>query len=159
MKIKTPRWLLILEAVLLLGSLVVLAYKAATRVLPFPVDKIEQRRAVQRPDPQKQLLQYYTQYPERYLRIADEKWQYDPASQAAFHSFSLRNIATLAYTNIEVNFDYEGRDGKVLLKRTAKIPGVLETGRTLEVKRLKIANVPRTVSNVVASVAKAVVVR
>ncbi len=159
MKIKSPRWLLILEAVLLLGALVVLAYKAATRVLPLPVDKLEQRRPYKKPDYQTQLLQNYTQYPDRYLRIVDEKWTYDPATQAAFHSFSVRNLATLGYTDIEVNFEYEGPDGKSLLKRAAKISGVVAAQKTLEVKRLKIPGVPRTVSNVVTSVTKAALIR
>ncbi len=159
MHINAPRWLLILEGMLLLVSLAVLAYKAATRVLPLPVDKIEQQRSYKKPDYQTQILKNYTQYPDRYLRIIDERWTYDPGTQAAYHSFSLRNIATLGYTDIEVSFTYEGPDGKELLKRTAKIPGVLAASKTTEVKRLKISGVPRSVSNVVTSVSKAAIVR
>lgn len=159
MMIKTPRWLLLLEAVLLLGALIILAYKAATRVLPLPVENVEQARWQGRPDYQAQLLQYYTQYPDRYLRIANEKWSLDSVSGVAFHSFTIHNIATLAYSAIEVTITYEGSNGKVLLTRTAKIPGVLAPSKILEVKRVKITGVPQTTANAVITIAKAVIVR
>jgi hypothetical protein len=157
--IKTPRWLLLLETVLSLGALIILAYKAATRVLPLPVEKVEQARRQGRPDPQAQLLQYYTQFPDRYLRIADEKWGFNPASRVASHSFTIHNIATLAYAAIEITITYEGSDGKILLTRTAKIPGVIAAFKTLEAKQIKVQGVPPNAANAVITIAKAVVVR
>ena len=159
MMIKTPRWLLLLEAVLLLGSLIILAYKAATRVLPLRVEKVEQARRPVRPDPQSQLLHYYLEYPDRYLRISDEKWYFDPASRVASHSFTINNIATLAYSGIEVAITYEGSNGKTLLTRTAKIPGVIAAFKTLEVKKIKIQGVPKDTANAVITIAKGVIVR
>jgi hypothetical protein len=159
MMVKTPRWLLLLEAVLLLGALIILAYKAATRVLPLPVEKVEQGRRQGRPDPQAQLLHQYLEYPDRYLRIADEKWEFDPASRVAFHSFTIHNIATLSYAAIEVTITYEGPDGRVLLTRTAKIPGVIAAFKGLEVKRIKITGIPKTTANAAIKIAKAVIVR
>ena len=145
---------------LLLGALLVLAYKAATRVLPLPHNEIEQaRRAQKRPDPQAQLLEYYRQYPDRYLRVVDESWAYDPISRNAFHSFTLRNIANIAYTSIEVSFSYESAGGKNVLTRTVKIPGSLAAMGSMNIKKIKVAAVPATVKNVVTTVAKAVVVQ
>jgi hypothetical protein len=159
MMVKTPRWLLLLEAVLLLGALIILAYKAATRVLPLPTEKVEQGRRQGRPDPQTQLLQYYFKYPDRYLRIANEHWQFNPVSRMAYHSFTIRNIATLAYTDIEVTLTYEGSDGKILLASTRKIPGVIAAFKTLEVKQIKVPGVPKAAANAVITIAKAVIVR
>ncbi len=159
MMVKTPRWLLLLEAVLLLGALIILAYKAATRVLPLPVENVEQARRQGRPDPQAQLLHYYLQYPDRYLRIANEKWAFNPVTRVASHSFTIHNIATLAYSDIEVTITYEGSNGKTLLTRTAKIPGVIEAFKTLEVKQIKITGIPRTTANAMITIAKAVIVR
>jgi hypothetical protein len=158
MRLKAPRWLLILEAVLLSAALMFLAYKAATRVLPLPLEAVEQARRINKPDPQAQLLEYYRQYPDRYLRISDEKWAYNPATQTAIHSFTLRNIALAAYAAIEVNLSYESASGKVLLSRTIKIEGPIAASATMEIKNKKVAGVPATAKNVVTTVAKAAVV-
>ena len=136
-----------------------MAYKAATRVLPLPVENVEQARRQGRPAYQTQLLQYYTQYPDRYLRIANEKWDFNAVSRITSHSFTIHNIATLAYSGIEVTITFEGPDGKTLLIRTAKIPGVIESFKTLEVKQIKITGVPKTAANAVVTIAKAVIVR
>jgi hypothetical protein len=157
MRLKTPRWLLLLEALLLLGALLALAYKAATRVLPFPVERAEQLRQSKKPDPQAQLLEYYRKYPDRYIRIVDESWMYDPVSRTATHSFTLRNLARIAYTEIEVRFDYESSGGGKPITRTVKIQGSLAASGTKVVKGLKVKDVPPGIKSVLTTVAKAVI--
>ncbi len=155
MRLKSPRWLLILEAVLLLGSLLVLAYKAATRVLPLPLDRIGQKRGYPKPPPRPTILDYYRQYPDRYIRVENESWQIDTGSQVATHSFSLRNLATVAYKEIEVRFTYESPNGKTLLTRDIKIAGQLQAQGTMSVKKIKVTGVPATAKVSVLVVAKA----
>jgi len=159
MQLKAPRWLLVLEAVLFSGALLVLAYKAAMWIPPLPVDGVAQTRSMKKPDRQAQLMGYYREYPDRYLRITDETWLYDPVSRTALHSFSIRNIAMAAYTSIEVTFSYQTSTGKVLLIRTVKIPGQLAASATLAVKKLKVTGVPAATKTVVTTVAKALVVQ
>jgi len=159
MRLKAPRWLLVLEAILLAGALLVLAYKAAMRIPPLPLESVAQSRQMKKPDPQAQLMEYYRQYPDRYLRIANETWAYDPVSRIAFHSFTIRNIATVAYDAIEVNFSYQASTGKVLLTRTVKIAGPLAAFTTMDIKRMKVTGVPVTTKTVVTTVAKALVVQ
>lgn len=159
MRFMAPRWLLCLEAVLLLGALMVLAYKAVTRVLPLPLDRIEQKRGFQKPAPQPTILDYYRQYPDRYIRVDDESWQYDPGSQTASHSFTLRNLATIPYKEIQVRFTYESSAGKTLLTRDVKVPGVLQAQGTLSIKKIKVTGVPAATKSAVTAVAKAVSVQ
>ena len=160
MRVKSPRWLLLLEGLLLAVALLVLAYKAAMWVQPLPAKAVEQARTSQkRPDAATQLLEYYRQYPDRYIRVSDEVWSYDPGIRVAVHSFTLRNIATLPYAAIEVRFSYESANGKELLARTVKIAGLLAPFTTMSVKKIKITGVPDTSKSVTITVAKAVVVR
>jgi hypothetical protein len=159
MRIKTPRWLLILEAVLFLGSIVILAYKAATRVLPLRVDRFVQKRGIQKPASGPTILDYYRQYPDRYIRVDDETWSYDWKTQVAVHSFALRNLATVAYREIEVRFTYQSASGKTVLTRDAKVPGVVPAQGTLSIKNFKVAGVPLATRGAVATVAKALMVQ
>ncbi len=159
MRLKSPRWLLILEAILLLGSLLVLAYKAATRILPLPLDRIEQKRGYQKPAPGPTILDYYRRYPDRYIRVENESWQFDPRTLVATHSFSLRNLATVAYKEIEVRFTYESPSGKILLTRDIKIPRQLQAQGTMSLKMIKVTGVPATTKSAVLVVAKALMVQ
>ena len=158
MRIKSPRWLLLLEAVLLLGAILVLAYKAATRVLPLPLDKVEQARQYKRPDPQTQLLEYYRQYPDRYIRAVDESWVYNNKTRVAIHSFTLRNLATVAYTGLEVSFSYESAGGKTLT-RTVKIPGFILASASRSLKNIAVKEVPAGIKSVTTIVSKAQIAR
>jgi len=159
MRLKAPRWLLFLEALMLSGALLALAYKAATRVLPLPVERVEQVRQSKRPDPQAQLMEYYRKYPDRYIRVVDESWVYDRASRTATHYFTLRNLAMIAYTAIEVRFDYESSAGSKLETRTVKIQGSLAASGTRVFKGIKVKDVPAGIKSVVTTVAKAVIVQ
>jgi hypothetical protein len=159
MRLQAPRWLLILEAILLSGAVLFLAYKAAMRIQPLPAESIAQTRSMKKPDPQAQLLEYYRQYPDRYLRISNETWAYDRVSRTAFHSFTIRNLAMVAYGAIEVNFSYQSSSGKELLLRTVKIAGPLAASSAMDIKRMKVTGVPVTTQSVVTTVAKASVVR
>ena len=159
MRLKAPRWLLVIEAVLFSGALLVLAYKAAMRIPCLPLESVAQTRRMKKPDPQAQLMEYYRQYPDRYLRIANETWVYDPVSRIAFHSFTIHNIATVAYDAIEVKFSYQTSTGKVLLTRTVKIAGPLAASATVDIKRMKVTGVPVTTKSVVTTMAKALVVQ
>ncbi|MBZ5497363.1 MAG: hypothetical protein LAP85_13250 [Acidobacteriia bacterium] len=159
MRIKAPRWLLILEALLLSGALLVLAYKAATRVLPLPLYGIEQKRGFQKPAARPTILDYYRQYPDRYIRVDNESWQCDKDSRIALHSFTLRNLATVAYKEIEVRFTYESASGKTLLTRDVKIPSMLQAQGTLSLKKIKVTGVPADTKTAVTSVSKAVIVQ
>lgn len=157
MRLKTPRWLLFLEALLFSGALLVLAYKAATRVLPLPVERVEQVRPFKKPDPQAQLLDYYRQYPDRYIRVVDESWVYNPASRTAIHSFTLRNLARVAYAAIEIRFNYESSSGSTAQTRTVKIPGSLAASGTRVVKEVKVKDLPAGIKSVVTTVTKALI--
>ncbi len=153
MTIKTPRWLMILEAALLLGALLVLAYKALMFVQPL--SGLEQTPHSRKIDPQTQILQYYRQYPDRYIRIAREAWQYEETTHTALHSFLLRNSATVPYQDIEIRFRYESAAGKVLYTQVVKIRGTLGALGTLKCENIKVKNVPFAATNVVLSVANA----
>jgi len=158
MRLKAPRRLLLLEAVLLAGALLVLAYKAAVRIPSLPLESLAQTRSMKKPDRQAQLMAYYRDYPDRYLRITDETWLYNPVSRSALHSFTIRNIAMASYRSIEITFSYQASDGKVLLTRTVGIPGPLAASATLPIKNLKVSGVPAATKTVVTKVAKATVV-
>ncbi len=151
--VKTPRWLLTLEAALLLCAVMALAYKAAIWIQPL--SGFEQSPHARKIDPQVQILQYYRQYPERYIRIARETWQYDETSRTAIHSFTLRNSATVAYQDIEMRFSYESSAGKVLYTQVVKIPGTLAALGIRKVESIKVTKVPGAAINVVLTVTAA----
>ncbi len=153
MFVKTPRWLLILEATLLLGAILALAYKAALWIQPL--SGFEQSPHGRKIDPQTQILQYYRQYSERYIRITKETWQYEEISRTAVHSFTLRNSATVAYQEIEIRLNYESSSGKVLYTQVTKVPGTLAALGTKKVENIKVKNVPGAAINVVLTVTTA----
>jgi hypothetical protein len=154
MRIRAPRWLLILEGVLLLGALAVLSYKAAMWIRPLEgLNKTPHARKV---DPEKQVHQYYREYPDSYVRIAGESWRYSDRSRIATHTLTLKNAATVPYHDIEIKFSYESAGGKVLFTHVAKIPGILAASTSLEVSELRVTGVPEAAVKAVASVVKAV---
>lgn len=148
-----PRYFLISGGLGLLLSVILFSYY---RIPSLPADSIEQRRLSQKLSPQEQILQYYREYPERYIRVFKETWQYDLASKKSFHSFSLRNSATVSYHAIEVSLSYQA-GGKTLQTQTVKIPGVLAPGGTMEVKKIEVKGVPAASQTVLIVVTKALV--
>ena len=157
MRAKLKRLFWILDAFLLLGTFAYAAYRIATRVMPLRFD--EQAPYNRKVDPQAQILEYYRQYPERYLRISKETWQYDQRSRTAFHSFTIKNTATVPYTGIELRFSYESSAGQKLKAEIVKIDGTLTAFAARELKHLRVKNVPASAVNVVVSVEKAAAVR
>ncbi len=152
MLFKTPRWVLILEAVLLLGALTVLAYKAAMWVQPL--GGLDKTPHAQKVDPETLARNYYHQYPESYIRISREDWVYIRRSGSARHSLTLKNSAPVSYSSIALQFDYESPTGKVLKSQVVEIPGVLPPSGTLDAKGILVNDVPFAAERV-----KTVVVR
>lgn len=148
-----PRYFFISGGVGLLLSVILFSYY---RIPSLPADAVEQRRTAQRLSPQEQILNYYRDYPERYMRVFKETWQYDPRSGRSFHSFSLRNSATVSYHAIEMTLSYQA-SGKTVYIQTVKIPGVIAPGGTMEVKKLEVKRVPAASQNVLITVSKALV--
>ena len=136
--LNAPRWLLITEAVLLVGALLVVAYKAATWVRPL--GRVEQSQFLKKVDPAVRVREYYEQYPERYIRIGQESWRY--AGGTAYHSFTLTNQATVGYEEIGIELNYQGRGGKTLLSRTVTLKNTLAPLGTLQIAGLEVKNVP-----------------
>ena len=162
MRIRTPRWLLVLEIALLVGAFLYLVYKATLWVAPLPLKAVkaaDQARKSKIPDRQTQLMSYYREYPDRYIRIMEENWVYDPKSKSATHLLKLRNIALATYTEIEVSFTYESSAGKELLTKTVKVPGSLASQETKDLKEIKVTGVPAGVKTVVVAIKKATVVQ
>jgi hypothetical protein len=146
-----PRYLLISLG---FGSILSIILFSYYRVPPLPPEAVEQNRLSRKLSPQEQILQYYREYPERYIRVFKETWQYDQNSGKSFHSFSLRNSATVPYHEIEVRLTYQA-SGKTLLTKTVKVPGVLAPGGTMEVKKIEVKQVPSASQSVLIVVAKA----
>ena len=152
MRKRTFHLMLLLDAVVLLGAILFSAYTISTRIQPL--GRIEQRRKI---DPGAQILQYYRQYPERYIRISKETWKYDPNSSTASHALTLTNGATVPYHLIDLRFSYETAKGKVLYTQIVTLPGILAAGATTDVKKINVKNVPDRAETVVVTVAKALV--
>lgn len=155
MRLIMPRWLVVCEILLLLAGLIVLVYKAANRVLPFPVEAARQLRSTQKAPPRPTILDYYRKYPDRYIRLENESWVLNRDSHSAYHDFSLRNLATVPYTDIVVRITYEGAAGKTLRTYDLKIQGVLQAQATREIKKVKVNDVPEATQNAVATLLKA----
>jgi hypothetical protein len=149
-----PRYFLVSCGLGILLSVILFSYY---RVPILPPDLVEQRRLAQKPSPEAQLLSYYREYPDRYLRVSKETWQYDQSSHTAFHSFTLKNTAGVAYSAIEVNFSYQGSGGKTLYTQTVKIPGSVAPYGTMEVKKIVVKHVPAAGESVLISVVKALI--
>ncbi len=120
---------------------------------------LAQRLPNRKPDPQAQLLQYYRQYPARYIRISKESYAYLQQMRVAYHSFTLTNLAGVSYSEIEVQFSYRNRKGESVANQALQVQGVLKPYGTLEVKRMRVKGVPPACENVVLAVSKAVIYR
>jgi len=118
-------------------------------------DSAEQVRAPRQPDPQAQLLNNYRKYPDRYIRVSGETWKYDEPTQIAFHSFTLQNIAGVAYSDIEMRVKYLSPGGKTLQSQILLIHGILSAYQVRKVKGMKVRNVPRESDQAVLIVSKA----
>ena len=110
-----------------------------------------------KPDPRAQLLNNYRQYPERYIRILEESWQFDERSGTASHSFTLRNSAATVYSELEIRLTYLNSAGKTLHSRVIKIPGNLAPYEVRKIKGLKVKNVPAGSDQVLLAVVKALI--
>jgi hypothetical protein len=154
---KTPRWLWMLEGMLLLGALLVLAYKAMIWVAPMPKVTIPVKQARQKFAAAPTIMDYFRQFPDRYIRVENELWVW--RNKSAVHSFTLRNLATVPYNAIEVRFSYESQTGEVLLTREVEIPGVLESQGTMKINNIEIQGVPAAAKIAIVEVARARMVR
>jgi len=108
-----------------------------------------------KPDPQKQLLDYYREYPERYIRISNEMWVLNEFAHTAHHFFDLTNDAGVAYSEIEVRLSYENSDREILQSQVLKIQGIVRPYGTLKVKEMEARNVPRGSEGVLIAIARA----
>ncbi len=152
MRKRTFHLMLLLDGLVLLGAILFSAYAISTRLLPM--GHLEQRRKI---DPAAQILQYYRQYPERYIRVSKETWKYDGVSRTASHALTLTNSATVGYHLIDLRFSYETAKGKVLHSQVVTIQGILAPGATMDVRKINVKNVPDAAESVVVTVAKAMV--
>jgi hypothetical protein len=109
------------------------------------------------PDLQAQMLNNYRKYVDRYIRISGENWKYDEAAHTATHSFTLKNIAGVAYSEIILNVSYLNADGKSLQAQTLKIPGILGAYTSKKYTNLKVQKVPKDCDQVVLTISKAVI--
>jgi len=158
--LKMPRWLLILEGLLLLVALLVLAYKARMRILPLPVKEIQEKRAAAQKEIAKTTVQdYYRQYPERYIHLEDKGWLLHGNTGIALHSFTLRNQAPVAYTRIEVRFTYESLSGTARLTRDVQIQGTLAPKSSRSFSEFQVTGVPAAAKHAVAVVKTAAVLQ
>jgi hypothetical protein len=118
---------------------------------------VSQQRRPPRLDPSAQLLQYYRQFPERYIRITDSKWEHSAASHEASHSLSLLNTATVSYCALELRITYQTEKGTSLCTRSLKLPGTLAPFKKTALKYLTVKNVQGSPDSAVVEIAKAVV--
>lgn len=156
MLLRPPRWVLVAEAVVVLCALAALAYKAAMWVRPL--GRIDQAQFLPKVDPKVRVREYYTQYPESYIRISKESWRYDSNSGTAHHKFTLTNQATVNYDNIRIELTYQSATGRAVHSETIALPGRLEVSGSMEISDLKVKKVPRDSDTVLIRVAGATVV-
>ena len=124
---------------------------------PMPAESDSQSWQPRRMDPQAQLLQYYRQYPDRYIHVSKESWKYEQKSRIALHSFTLRNTASVGYCEIEISFTYQASSGKTLHTEHVKLPDFLGAFRSIEVSQLKVQKVPRGAETAIVRVTKGVI--
>lgn len=132
-----------------------LAFSCILLVMSVPA----QIRGPRKIDPQAQLMQYYKQYPDRYIRVSKESWKYTSVSRMAVHSFTLNNTATVPYCEVEMKFSYQDDDGKTLATMTQVIPGILQPYRPVELKGIRVKPISAKAANMILSVSKALICR
>jgi hypothetical protein len=154
MLLKTSGSIFLYGALLLCGPILSRPCKAGVELTS--IARSEQRRTPQKVDAAAQILEYYRKFPDRYIRISEESWQYDEKSHCAYHSFTLKNTATLPYYGIEVRISYQTSSGKELKTEIVKIEGALPALGKLAMRNLKVKQVPPA-AKIVATIAKAVV--
>jgi hypothetical protein len=120
---------------------------------------VAQRSPSRKPDPQQQLLEYYRQYPDRYIRISKESWVFARQTREAFHSFTLTSLAGIGYSEIEIQIAYQNSEGKSLQTQKLKLAGFLAPFGTMQVKQLRVKKVPAACDKVVLTVTEAVMYR
>lgn len=125
---------------------------AMATVLGLAPTSAAQTRTVRKVDPQAQLLNNYRKFPNRYIRISDETWKYDDTQQTAFHSFTLKNNAGVAYSGIQIQANYLNDDGKTLLSQVLNVPGTLAPYQTKRIKDIRTRKVPPQCTQAVISV-------
>jgi hypothetical protein len=108
-------------------------------------------------DPQTQLLNNYRKYVDRYIRISDETWKYNDISHSATHSFTLKNIAGVTYSDIELSVNYMNGGGKSLQTHILKIPGTLTAYTSKKFTNLKVQKAPQECEQAVLTVTKATI--
>ncbi len=113
----------------------------------------------QKIDPQAQLMKYYRQYPDRYIRISKESWRYNEKTRAAQHSFTLNNTAMVPYCEIQVRFEYQDEKGTTIATQSQQVAGILQPYRPVQQKDLTLKAIPARAVNVVVSVSRALVCR
>jgi hypothetical protein len=109
-------------------------------------------------DPQTQLLNNYRKYVDRYIRISGETWKYDDATHSAKHSFTLKNTAGVAYSDIELSIDYLNANGKSLQTSVLKIPGTLAAYTSKLFADRKVQKVPGDCDQAVLRISKATII-
>ena len=138
-------------------SAMVPLFTLGAMILTYAINSAEQARTPRGPDPQTQLLNNYRKYVERYIHISGESWKYDDISHSASHSFTLKNIAGVAYSDIELRVDYLNSKGKSLQIQVLKIPGILAAYGSKKLANLKASNVPSECDQAVLRVSKALI--
>ncbi len=101
-----------------------------------------------------QLFGYYRRYPERYLRISEQSWRYDPIRHSASHSFTLSNFATAPYYYIKVRFTYQDSNGKTLHSRVVQVLEGIAAVRKKQIK-VEVKGVPHQATQVVVGIESA----
>ncbi len=153
---RPPRWVLVVEAVVVVCALAVLTYKAAMWVRPL--GRIDQAQFLPKEDPKARIREYYARYPESYIRIGKESWRYESGSRTAYHKFNLANQATVSYDNIRIELTYMSVTGKVLHSETIALPGRLEASGSREISDLVVKHVPPDSDTVLIRIVAASVV-
>jgi hypothetical protein len=130
---------------------------AGVTIIGLALTAAAQTRTARKVDPQAQLLNNYRKYPDRYIRISNETWRYDDTNQTAFHSFTLKNNAGVAYSGIQVRVNYLNDDGKTLQSQVLNVPGTLAAYEIKKIKDIRNRKVPPQCTQAVISISTAVI--
>ena len=67
--------------------------------------------------------------------------------RAARHEIEIRNSGSVAYSDIQLKFDYVSRNGKELAKRTQLIPQKILPGATLSTADILVTGIPASTAD------------